>query len=120
MPNNQVHPLDEIGDEVAAWLEEEADYYVKELVGDYRTPFAAKTSETDKLGFYRRAFYQHDNEGNPQYDKPNTKGREEIYNRVSPDQYVQIAKAVGPKGGIEHMKSLGDDELEESDSGYNY
>lgn len=106
MSDIREHPLDGVVDELANWLDKESSWYAQALIGEYRAPFSAPLNESQKLGAYRRMFYQHDSQGVPQYDKPNTTGREALFNRVTPAQYVQIAKAVGPRGGIEHMNSL--------------
>lgn len=110
MPAPRQHPIDGIADEIMSWLDTEPDWYANELIGEYRAPFAAQISEVDKLAAYRRMFYKQDADGNIQYDKPNNEGRQALWQRTTPDKYVQIAKAVGPKGGIDHMQSLEDDE----------
>ena len=116
MPAPRQHPLDEEADEILDWLNTEPDWYANELIGEYRAPFAAQISETDKLAAYRRMFYQSDNEGNILYDKPNAQGRQQLYNRVTPDQYVQIAKAVGPQGGMEYINNLDIEEDDDAES----
>ena len=93
-------------DEIMTWLDQESDWYVNELIGEYRAPFAAQISQSELLATYRRMFYKSDNEGNIQYDKPDFAGRERLFNLLSLDDYLTVAKAVGPKGGIEYMQTL--------------
>lgn len=100
------HPWDSVADEVSRYIQEETEWTVQEILGEHRAPFAADISETDKLGFFRRQFYAQNPDGSPNYAVPNQEGRQNLYSRMRAQQYHDIAEAVGPKGGIEHMKRL--------------
>lgn len=100
------HPFDSVAQEIANWINTESSWYANALTEGYRAPFSAKVSESDKLAYYRRQMYQQNPDGTPDYTKPNPEGRAALYKRVGAQQYADIALAVSPGKGIEHIQKL--------------
>lgn len=94
MPNQ--HPWDSISKELADWLTEDSKWLASAIRGEYASPFAAQTSEQEKLAYYRRQFYTQEPDGTINYEKPNLEGRQALIQRVGVDAYAEIAKAIGP------------------------
>jgi hypothetical protein len=85
-----IHPMDEAAAEITRWLEEEPSYYAEALRGGRGTPFAANTSEAEKLDYYARQVFMKNPDGTPKYDTPNDAGREELLQRVGSEGYREI------------------------------
>jgi hypothetical protein len=100
------HPFDSIADELSRWIHDEASWYSTALTEGYQTPFSADVSPVDKLAYYRRAMFKQNPDGTIDYNTPNTEGRDALYKRVTPEQYADIALAVSPGKGIEHIQRL--------------
>lgn len=124
MPNLPEHPFDSVAAEIARWVNDEASWYSTALTQGYQTPFSANVTESDKLAYYRRQMYKTGPDGEIDYNTPNTEGRNALFKRVTADQYVEIARAVAPGRGPEHIQRLslempqGDLTNAESQSGY--
>lgn len=106
MPNLPQHPYDSVAEELARWINDEPSYYAQALTAGYRAPFSAKVSESDKLNYYKRMFYQTGQDGEVDYQKPNTEGRNQLLKRIGYDQYIQVAKAIAPGRGAQHLDEV--------------
>lgn len=119
MPNLPEHPFDSVAREISDWVNNEAKWYADALVEGYRAPFSAKVSESDKLAYYRRLMYQQNPDGSVDFTKPNTQGRDALLKRVGTQNYVTIARAVGPKRGEQYIQDVSMEMPEEADGGDN-
>lgn len=107
MPD-KIHPWDLAAADLVDWLEEEPKYYVEALKGGYRAPFSAGVSEDQKLDYYRRQVFMTNNDGTPDYGRPNPQGRDMLLQRVGIPGYTQILSAVMPRKGLQ-APSVDDD-----------
>ena len=93
------HPWEQVAADLTSWLDTEASWYADAMRGGHRSPFAAKTTESDKLDYYRRKMFQESPDGQIQYDKPNTEGRSQLMTQLGVPGYTQVWNAVRPKQG---------------------
>jgi hypothetical protein len=94
------HAWDGVADELSSWLQTESKWYADAMRGgSQRSPFAAQTSESQKLDYYRRQMYQVAPDGSILYDQPNTQGRSNLMQRLGVDGYTQVYDAVKPQAG---------------------
>ena len=90
---------DSVAGDLLDWLQSESKWYADQMrSGSGKSPFAAETSEKEKLDYYRRQMYQVKPDGTVQYDKPNAQGRQALMQRVGIDGYTQIYNTVKPPG----------------------
>lgn len=99
MPEPGQHPLDGVADDLLAWMNDEVDFYVDAIKGGYRAPFAAPAKEAEKLEFYRRQVFNPNPDGSPNFDSPNTMGRDTLLKRLGIQGYTKVLQAVMPKEG---------------------
>jgi hypothetical protein len=100
MPSPDPHPFDAIADEVSRWLTEDAQWYADALRGSYRSPFAAPVTEDQKLDYYRRQMFSENPDGSVNYERPNTKGREQLLQRLGVRGYAEVVAATKPPQGL--------------------
>lgn len=94
-------PYDSVASDLLGWLQTESKWYADQMRGgDSRAPFAAETSEQEKLDYYRRQMFQSHPDGTILYDKPNTEGRNNVMQRLGIDGYTQVYNAVKPQAGM--------------------
>jgi hypothetical protein len=98
--NEKLHPWDLAAADLVHWLETEPDYYVEALKGGYRAPFSAAVSEAQKLDYYRRQAFMQNQDGTPDYGRPNQQGRDMLLQRLGTAGYSQVMSAVMPKKGL--------------------
>lgn len=91
---------DGVAGELSAWLQSESKWYADAVKGgSQRSPFAAQTSEQEKLDYYRRQMYTAAPDGSILYDQPNAEGRANLMQRLGVDGYTQVYEAVKPQAG---------------------
>lgn len=91
------HPWDEAADEVSQWLTESPAYYAEAMKGGYDAPFGAKTTEEQKLEYYKRQAFEQNMDGSPDFTKPNTAGRQMLIDRLGINGYTQVMAAIMPR-----------------------
>lgn len=91
------HPYDEVADEIVQWLTEEPAYFAEAMRGGHDAPFSAKTTEDQKLDYYRRQVFVVGPDGTPDFEKPNEAGRKMLIERLGIRGYTQVMAAVLPK-----------------------
>ena len=52
------HPYDEAASEIVTWLDEAPSYYAEAMKGGHDAPFSAKTTEQQKLEYYKRQVFR--------------------------------------------------------------
>lgn len=99
MPD-QEHAWDGVATDLIDWLETESKWYAEAMRGGSpRSPFAAQTSEAEKLEYYRRQMYQVAPDGSILYDQPNQEGRQNLMQRLGVDGYTQVYHATKAETG---------------------
>jgi hypothetical protein len=78
--------LDAIATDLALWLDQTASK-VALAFAPARSPFAARTTEQDKLDFYKAQLFNADG-------TPNVQGRSQQLARLGPESFAQVYKAV--------------------------
>src|SRR5215471_9319938 len=78
--------LDGIADDLAKWIDQTADQ-VALAFAPGRAPFSANISEEQKLEYYRSRLFNPDG-------SPNTQGREAEFQRLGPQGFAQVYKAI--------------------------
>ena len=98
MARQQVHPYDEVADDVLGWLQTMERELTDGMLHRGRAPGEAPISEQQKAAFFRRRWWKPDG-------TPNEEGRAALMQQYGPDGYVRIAQAVGqePKPGLREM-----------------
>jgi len=91
------HPYDEAASEIVRWLDEAPSYYAEAMKGGHDAPFSAKTTEQQKLEYFKRQVFQTQLDGSPDYSKPNTQGRQMLIDRLGINGYTQVMAAVMPR-----------------------
>lgn len=112
-----VHPFDEAASEIANWIKDESAWYADALRGGYNAPFAAPVSEQEKLDYYRRQVFMTNPDGTPNYEQPNTQGREMLMKRLGIPGYTRVMAAALPRGREVEQDS---EELPEAPEGESY
>jgi hypothetical protein len=99
MPDSE-HAWDGVATDLVDWLETESKWYADAMRGgSQRSPFAAQTSEAEKLDYYRRQMYTSAPDGSILYDQPNQEGRSNLMQRLGVDGYTQVYQATKPEAG---------------------
>jgi hypothetical protein len=97
---DQGHAWDGVATDLVDWLETESKWYANAMRGgSSRSPFAAQTSEAEKLDYYRRQMYMSAPDGTIQYHQPNQEGRDNLMTRLGVDGYTQVYNATKPQAG---------------------
>lgn len=104
------HPWEAVAADLTTWLDTEASWYADAMRGGHRSPFAAQTSESQKLDYYRRKMFQETPDGQIQYDKPNPEGRSQLMSQLGVSGYTQVWDAVKPKAGRREPLVADDDQ----------
>lgn len=99
MPEPTQHPFDGIADDLYDWMTGEVDYFVDAIKGGHRAPFAAPTKEAEKRVYYTRQVFNSNPDGSPNYDSPNTQGRDMLLKRLGTQGYAEVIREVMPKAG---------------------
>lgn len=79
--------IDEVADDLAVWLDQTANQLAAAILSSGRAPFSADLSEGDKLAYYTQALFNRDG-------SPNTQGRLQQMQRLGPETFAQVYKAV--------------------------
>jgi len=79
--------LDEVANDLAAWIDQTADAIAVAFTPQGIAPFSAQLSEKDKLEYYRSQLFNPDG-------SPNTQGRSQQLQRLGPEGFAQVYKAV--------------------------
>ena len=91
------HPWDEAVSEITDWLTDEPAYYAEAMRGGHASPFGATVSEAQKMDYYRRQVFATHPDGTPNFEQPNTQGRDMLIKRIGIQGYTQVMAAVMPK-----------------------
>lgn len=91
MSRPQRHYLDELGDDLFEWIESMVDSMVAAFEVGGKAPFAAPTTEKQKLAYYRSVLFNPDG-------SPNQQGRADTLARVGVEGFAQIMAAVAKDG----------------------
>ena len=78
--------LDDIADDLSVWIDQTADT-VALAFAPGRAPFSANITEDQKLQFYRNRLFNPDG-------SPNAPGREAEFQRLGPQGFAQVYKAI--------------------------
>lgn len=84
LPQN---PLDQLADELGAWVDEVSTRIAQSVVGGYAAPGAARLSEQQKMAYYSRQFFNPDG-------SPNDAGRAQEMQRLGPEGFAEVWKEV--------------------------
>lgn len=79
--------LDDVATDLAAWIDDTANQIALALAPTGRAPFSAPISESQKLEYYRAQLFNPDG-------TPNLGGRTQEMNRLGPEGFTQVYKAV--------------------------
>jgi len=79
--------LDEVADDLAVWIDDTANTLAMGMSLGGAAPFAANISEPEKLAYYRSRLFNPDG-------TPNMDGRNAEMQRMGPEQFTQVFKAV--------------------------
>lgn len=81
------HMWDEVSEEVAQWIEDMAAEIASGLKNGGPAPFAARTTEAEKLAYYQERFFNPDG-------TPNRPGRQEELERLGVTNYAKAMREV--------------------------
>jgi hypothetical protein len=93
MPSPRRHWLDDLTEDLFAWIQTETAVLVHAFRAGGRSPFAAQITESDKLVFYTRALFNPDGSDNVQ-------GRAETLARLGPEEYARTVAMVRSAHGM--------------------
>lgn len=79
--------LDQVADDLAVWIEEQAASLVEALTEGTQAPFSAPASSAERLAYYRAQFFNPDGSQNLQ-------GREREIGRLGPEGFAGAMRAV--------------------------
>lgn len=79
--------LDNVASQLAIWLDTEATRIAAAMAPQGVAPFAAQTSEQEKLEYYKAQLFNPDG-------TPNLQGRNQQMERLGPQGFTQVYKAV--------------------------
>jgi len=79
--------MDAVATDLAVWLDQTSTQIAAAMAPQGVAPFAAPLSETDKLEYYRNQLFNPDG-------TPNLAGRNAQIQRMGPEQFTQVYKAV--------------------------
>jgi len=85
MPSQNI--LDAVATDLAVWLDQESTRIAAAMAPQGTAPFAANLSEEQKLQYYRAQLFNPDG-------TPNTAGRAQQIQRLGPEGFTQVYKAV--------------------------
>lgn len=90
----QKHTFELIAEELAEWIEEMAHQLADSVLEGPLAPFAVKLSEADKLAYYASSWWLPDG-------TPNAAFRQATIERVGPDGFEAIVKALLKERGTQ-------------------
>ena len=79
--------LDQVADDLAYWIDDTANKIALAMAPQGQAPFAANLSENQKLAYYRDQLFD-------QSGQPNLQGRQQQMQRLGPEGFTQVFKAV--------------------------
>jgi len=79
--------LDEVADDLSEWIDATAEAIATAFTPQGIAPFSAHLSEREKLEYYRSQLFNPDG-------SPNTTGRTAQLQRLGPEGFAQVYKAV--------------------------
>ena len=83
-----------VAEELAAWIEDESTKVAEAMREGGRSPFGAPVTEADKLAYYAAQLYLPDG-------TPNGVGRNQLMQRLGPEEFVRVLAAVDKaRGGM--------------------
>jgi hypothetical protein len=79
--------LDEVANDLAVWIDDMANQIAVAMTPQGVAPFSAQLTEKEKLEYYRTQLFNRDG-------SPNTQGRSAQLQRLGPEGFAQVYKAV--------------------------
>jgi hypothetical protein len=95
MYDSQQHMYESVAHELSDWIVSERKELANRLLAGGRSPFAAKTSESEKLAYYKTQYFLDDG-------SPNEQGRQQTLERVGPQNFALIYGSL-KKAGLPTM-----------------
>jgi hypothetical protein len=88
------HILDQVAEDLADWIEEQAQSIVGAVTEGGVAPFSANLSSEERLAYYRRQFFLPDG-------TPNVEGRAQEMERLGLEGFTKAMRAV-----MDHQSSI--------------